>query len=95
MAQPSCASPANSALTFVCVAGVQWAEEIEQHLKPGQLKWGRYLPPGSREAAVLSAQPTAKVATPAEAAADSGGTRRSLRVAMAAGSVSRLLASKQ
>lgn len=73
------AAPANppSKRALPCL---QWAEEIERHVQPGQMAWGRYLPPG-----------TAAVAGAAEEAAEGGDvaqrTRRSRRVAAAEGAV--------
>ena len=40
-------------LTSSCIASpaVQWAEEIERHVAPGQLKWCRYVPSAAAAAA--------------------------------------------
>lgn len=57
---------------------LQWAEEIERHVLPGRMTVGRYIPPGSAEAAVA--------ADPRDSG-DGTRTRRSRRVKAADGTV--------
>lgn len=62
---------------------LQWADEIERHVRPGQLKWGRYLPPGAKadDAAAVVAGADAGSGDPDQP------TRRSRRMLNAGGTV--------